>query len=72
MSGYITAIKTLEITAEINWAIKHPPEIPPGYGARLKTDATWEVYELPPKPEPNDADELTETEELTLLIGGAT
>jgi hypothetical protein len=38
-----------------------------GYGYRLKTDLTWEQYELPVEEDP----ELTEEEALDILLGGA-
>lgn len=38
---------------------------------RLSTDLTWELYELPPEPEPRDSDELTDAEALNILLGGA-
>lgn len=43
-----------------------------GKGYRLKTDLTWEAYDLPPAPEPSDADELSDTQALNILLGGAT
>lgn len=42
-----------------------------GKGYRLKTDLTWEEYDLPPKPEPSDGDELSDAEALNILMGGA-
>lgn len=42
-----------------------------GKGYRLKTDLTLEAYDLPPKPEPSDADELSDAEALNILLGGA-
>ena len=41
-----------------------------GKGYRLKTDLTWEAYDLPPKPEPSDEDELSDAEALNILLGG--
>lgn len=43
-----------------------------GKGYRLKTDLTWEAYDLPPEPEPIDEDELSDAEALSILLGGAT
>ena len=43
-----------------------------GKGYRLKTDLTWEAYDLPPEPEPSDEDELSDAEALNILLGGAT
>lgn len=40
-------------------------------GYRLKTDLTWEEYDLPPEPEPSDDDELSDSEALNILLGGA-
>lgn len=42
-----------------------------GKGYRLKTDLTWEEYDLPPEPEPSDEDELSGEEALNILLGGA-
>lgn len=42
-----------------------------GKGYRLKTDLTWEEYNLPPEPEPSDEDELSDAEALDILLGGA-
>ena len=43
-----------------------------GKGYRLKADLTWEAYDLPPEPEPSDEDELSDTQALNILLGGAT
>lgn len=43
-----------------------------GKGYRLKTDLTWEEYDLPPAPEPSDEDEISNDEALDILLGGAT
>ena len=72
MSEYIVSIKITEVTADIQRAIDKLPQILPGYGARLKKDLTWELYELPPGPEPSGSDELTDAEALDILLGGAT
>ena len=42
-----------------------------GKGYRLKTDLTWEEYDLPPEPEPSDEDELSDAEALNILLGGS-
>ena len=42
-----------------------------GKGYRLKTDLTWEEYDLPPVPEPSDDDEISTDEALNILLGGA-
>lgn len=41
-----------------------------GKGYRLKTDLTWEAYDLPPEPEPSD-DEISDGEALSIIMGGA-
>ena len=69
-NGYITGIvsgcSNGNITeAEYNSimsAIQNRPEPPEGYGYKLKEDLTWELYELPPEPQPSDEDEMTEYE----------
>lgn len=71
--NYITAIGTgyggEEITeAEYNTilaAIQSRPTAA-GKGYRLKTDLTWEEYDLPPQPEPEEP-ELTAEEALAEL-----
>ena len=42
-----------------------------GKGYRLKTDLTWEAYDLPPEPEPSDEDEISTDEALNILLGVA-
>ena len=41
-------------------------------GYRLKTDLTWEEYDLPPVLEPSNDDEISTDEALNILLGGAT
>lgn len=53
-------------------AIIQKRPIADGKGYRLKTDLTWEAYDLPPEPEPSDEDELSDAEALSILLGGAT
>lgn len=73
-NGYITVIGTgnggEEITEQeynaIYAAIGDKPKAADGYDYRLKTDLTWELYELPPEPEEVSADEALE-----ILLGGA-
>lgn len=75
---YITAIGTgpggTEITEteynEILTIIRNRPRAE-GKGYRLKTDLTWEEYDLPPEPEPSDEDEISTEEALDILLGGA-
>lgn len=76
--NYIIAIGTgyggTEITKveydEIMAIIQNRPAAE-GKGYRLKTDLTWEAYDLPPEPEPSDEDELSDTQALNILLGGA-
>ena len=77
-SGTLLAIGTgpggVEITEseynEIMAVIQNRPQAD-GKGYRLKTDLTWEEYDLPPEPEPSDGDELSDAEALNILMGGA-
>ena len=78
-NNYILAIGTgyggTEITeAEYNeiMAIIQNRPTAEGKGYRLKTDLTWEEYDLPPVPEPSDDDEISTDEALNILLGGAT
>ena len=50
--------------------IRNRPQIE-GKGYKLKTDLTWEEYDLPSTPEPSDEDELSDTEALNIILGGA-
>lgn len=54
---------------DIQKAISNRPEAPEGYGYRLTADLEWELYELPAS---EDDPELTDTEVLEILLGGAT
>lgn len=75
-NNYILAIGTgaggTEITKaeydEIMAIIQNRPAAE-GKGYRLKTDLTWEEYDLPPEPEPSDEDELSDTEALNVIMG---
>ena len=64
----------MEISAdeysEILSIIQNRP-IAGGKGYRLKTDLTWEEYDLPPVPEPSDDDEISNDEAINILLGGA-
>lgn len=40
-------------------------------GYHLRTDLTWEAYDLPPEPEPSDEDEISDEEAFNILIGGS-
>ena len=78
IDNYLTAIGTgpgnTEITeAEYNQIlsiIQNRPQSE-GKGYRLKTDLTWEEYDLPPVPEPSDDDEISNEEALNILLGGS-
>lgn len=49
--------------------IRSGPTAPEGYGYRMKSDLTWELWELPVTPE--DADhEITAEEALDIIVGG--
>lgn len=75
--NYITAIGTgpggTEITEteynSIFSAIQSRPTSET-QGYRLRTDLTWEAYDLPPEPEPSDDDEISNEEAFNILIGG--
>lgn len=77
-NNYILAIGTgyggTEITEteynDIMAIIQSCPKVE-GKGYRLKSDLTWEEYDLPPVPEPSDDDELSDAEALNILLGGA-
>jgi len=49
---------------EILSLVQNRPIPQEGYGLRLKTDLTWEEYELPPEPEP----EPTEEEDMQMAL----
>ena len=49
--------------------IRSSPTAPEGYGYRLKSDLTWELYELPVMAEETDP-ELTAEEALDIILGG--
>lgn len=74
--NYIIAIGTgaggTEITKveydEIMAIIQKRPSAD-GKGYRLKSDLTWEAYDLPPEPEPSDEDELSDAEALNVILG---
>lgn len=76
-SGYIIGLSELtgqDITSEeendIRFAISTRPEPQSGYSYRLKSDLTWESFVLPATPELMDSDEITDTEALSILLGG--
>ena len=51
---------------EILSAIQNRPAPESGYGFRLKTDLTYERYEMPPA----EPEELTDKEALDIILGG--
>lgn len=76
--GYLVAVGSgsggTEITeaeyAELLNIIRTKPVASEGYDYRLKADLTWEPYELPPVPTPED-EEISDTEALNIITGGA-
>lgn len=40
-------------------------------GYRLRTDLTWDAYDLLPELEPSDEDEISDEEAFNILIGGS-
>lgn len=60
-----------EVTKEeydaIRKIIADCPTAPDGFGYRLNTDMTWELYKLPS----NEDAELTADEALDIILGGA-
>ncbi len=58
-NGYITGFTNSEEINTVAEALKNVPTIPEGYGCRLKTDLTWELFKLP---------EVTETEKEKAVI----
>lgn len=48
--------------------IRNRPTAEAGYDYRLKTDLTWELVALPPE---EDDPELSDTEALDIILGGA-
>lgn len=78
IDNYLAAIGTgpgnIEITeAEYNQILSIIQNHPQSEGKRykLKTDLTWEEYDLPPEPEPSDDDEISDDEALSIITGGA-
>lgn len=73
--GYILAIGVGTTGAAISEdeynsilaAIQSCPSAQNGFGYRLKTDLTWELYEIPSADDP----ELTAEEALDIILGGA-
>jgi hypothetical protein len=49
-------------------AIYSEPIAADGFGYRLRKDYTWEAYELP---EAEETEEISDTEALEILLGGA-
>lgn len=69
-NGYITGITsgcsngncTEEEYNAVMTTIHNRPKPPEGYGYKLKENLEWDMYELPPKPQPSDEDEISEYE----------
>ena len=51
---------------KIREIIRNRPTPPEGYGYRLTSDMTWELYEMPEETDP----ELTDEEALNIIVGG--
>lgn len=76
-AGYLVSIGTgsgfEEINAEDYASIKsvmnNKPALSGNTDYRLREDLTWEAYEIEP-PEPEE-EELTDTEALEIILGGA-
>ena len=74
-NGYINMVGTgaggTEITEseynEIMTAIQNKPEATETTDYQLKTDLTWEAYEVEPVTDP----EIDDTEALNIILGGA-
>ena len=64
-----TAITEAEYNQILSVIQSRPTSETQGY--RLRTDLTWEAYDLPPEPEPSDDDELSNEEAFNILIGGS-
>lgn len=56
--------------AEILAVIRTKPQRTETTDYRLKTDLTWEAYEVEPQPDPED-EEVDDSEALSILLGGA-
>ena len=75
--GYLVAVGSgsggTEITeaeyAELLNIIRSKPVATEGYDYRLKSNLTWELYELPPMP--IEDEEISDTEALNIITGGA-
>ena len=82
IDGYIAGLGTQECRSNIDGditeaeynsimaVIQNRPQAD-GKGYRLKTDLTWEEYDLPPVVLSDD-DELSTDEAMDILLGGAT
>lgn len=77
IDGYLVAVGsgsggteiTAEEYAELLNIIRTKPVASEGYDYRLKSDLTWELYELPIIP--TEDDEISDTEALNIITGGA-
>lgn len=69
MEEYILYIRQDCITDAIRSAINNPPEIPQGFGARMKTDLTWDLYKIE---EPMQDEDIPAENALNIITGGVT
>lgn len=69
IGGGGTPITDEEYSAIIE-AINNCPEAPEGYAYRLKTDLSWELYKIPPEQEPDPDAEISDSEALSIILGG--
>lgn len=78
IDGYLVAVGTGNVGEEITETEynsilsviqSRPTSETQGY--RLRTDLTWEAYDLPPEPEPSDDDEISDEEAFNILLGGS-
>ena len=77
IDGYLVAVGSGSGGTEIAEAdynnlleiIRNKPIAESGYDYRLKSDLTWELCELPPMP--IEDEEISDTEALNIITGGA-
>lgn len=78
-NGYIVCVGNgaggIEISDEryaaIIQAFENKPQPTETVDYRLKTDLTWEAYEIDPNPEPEPKPDLDDSELVDILLGGA-
>lgn len=68
MSDYILYVREEDITAAMRLAIGNSPEIPKGFGARMRADFTWDLYKL----EEQQPEDLLAEDALSIITGGVT